>query len=286
MKTLPECIPCYLKAVISALRCAGVDEDKINETLYNVLDLIPKLDTRTSPGENTAIIFQKACELLGNRDPYYEEKKKLNEFALSQYKNLEKIVDSSRDRLMTAFKISVSGNIMDMGISPDFDIDLALREITGKDFDHSDYGKFLELLERAKLVLIIGDNSGEIVFDKILVTELMKRGIEVVYSVRQGPVLNDATIEDAEQAGMTGLCRVIEGVSQFLAVNEESCSPEFLTVFRKADIVIAKGQANFESMDNGSLAGDKTFYVLRAKCPAVARNLGVELGNIVLKKHG
>lgn len=280
-----DCVPCYLKVGISALRYAGLDEEKVNEVLCKSMDSVADLKLSATPGENTSKFLIRIAELIGNKDPFYTAKRESNKFAMSKSKSLEKLVDKAEDRLLTAFKISVSGNIIDMGINPDFDIDLALSEITGKDFDHSDYNEFRKMAAEAKNVLIVGDNCGEIVFDKILVRELQKIGLEVTFAVRKEPILNDATMEDAEEVGMTKLCRVVDTGSDYIGVEEQFCSPEFLTEYRKADIVISKGQANFESLESSALAGEKTFFVLRAKCDIVARCIGVPLGSIVLKKN-
>jgi uncharacterized protein with ATP-grasp and redox domains len=285
MRVEPDCIPCYLKQSISTLRVAGVEEKEINGFIYNVLDMIPLLDLEATPCENSSIILHKVYELLGDRDPYKDAKKQWNNYALNQYQNFVSYIEKSDDRLLAALKVSVAGNIIDMGITPDFDIDLALNEITGKEFDYSDYEQFKEMLNESQNILFIGDNSGEIVFDKVLVEELLKRGKRVVYAVKSNPILNDATFEDAEQVGLASICEITGTGNKMLGVSYERCSHEFLTALKKADIVISKGQANFESMEGSSLAGSKTFFILRAKCPLVARCLGVKLGDIVLQRN-
>ncbi len=285
MRVEADCIPCYLKQTISTLRVAGIKEDKINEFIYGILDMIPSLSLCATPCENSSIILHRIYELLGDKDPYMDAKRKWNEYALSQYDNFLRLLEKYEDRLMGAFKISVAGNIIDMGITPDFDVGLALNEIAGKKFDHSDYAEFKTMLKGAGSILFIGDNSGEIVFDRVLAEELLRCGVKVVYAVKGSPILNDATYEDAEQAGLASICDIIDTGNKFLGVSYERCSQEFLTVLKKADIVIAKGQANFESMEGSSLAGSKTFFVLRAKCRLVAGCLGVRLGDIVLKRN-
>ena len=280
-----DCVPCYLKQSISTLQVAGIPESGINGILYSVLDMIPDLSLEGTPCENSSVIVRRIYELINERDPYLKDKIKWNDYALKQYDGLLKLVDGASDRLLMAFKISVAGNIIDMGITPDFDIDLSMSEITGKSFDYSDYEEFTALLEKSKDILIIGDNSGEIVFDKILVSELLKKGLEVTYAVKEEPILNDATMEDAVQVGMTELCRVITNGNGFLGTSDKLCSQDFLTILQKADIVVSKGQANFESLEGSPLAGGKTFFVLRAKCQLVAECLGVELGSIVLKRN-
>lgn len=285
MKVTPDCVPCYLKQVISTLRFAGVEDKEINIYLYKIVNLIPGLSLDASPAENSTIILKKLYELLNDPDPYKSYKIKWNNLIMRKYGFLKKLVERSDDKLLTALKISVAGNIIDMGIMPDFDLSKALREITRKEFELSDYHDLAKKLATPCLILILGDNCGEIVFDKVLSEELTGRGHEVVYAVKSKPMLNDATIEDAKQINLCSVCRVIENGSSYLGTEIKFCSEEFLTEFKKADIVISKGQANFESLEGSIIAGEKTFFLLRAKCEPVAHALKVSPGSIVLKKN-
>jgi len=183
----PECVPCYLKQAHSTLKIAGIQEDKIVSILHKAAGAIPDFDVQATPAENSTLILKKIYEIMGNNDPYYDAKMQWNDYILERYDSLTKLVEKSEDRLLTAFKIAVAGNIIDMGITPDFDINIALKEITEKEFDHSDYREFLDRLESSKHILVVGDNSGEIVFDRILVEELKRKGYEVVYVVKDGP---------------------------------------------------------------------------------------------------
>ena len=278
----PDCIPCYLKQAISTLRIAGVDETKMNHILLELVDVI---SPDGSSAENVSLMLHKINRLIGSNDPYCEEKKKWNTYILNNFDSLTHLLDSAQDRLLEAFKISVAGNVIDMGINPDVNLDSVMSDITRKGFDHSDYLELSNMLDKPKSVLVLGDNAGEIVLDKVLVSELKRMGHDVVFSVKSAPILNDATMEDAEQVGMTRLCKVITTGNNFVGVAERECSQEFLDTYRNADVVIAKGLGNFETLEGTILAGEKTFFVLKAKCQIVAELLGVNLGGIVLKMN-
>jgi uncharacterized protein with ATP-grasp and redox domains len=285
MRVEADCIPCYLKQGISTLRIAGMEDKEISRTINSVIGIISQLSLQETPCYNSTVVLRKIYDMIGIFDPYKEAKIKWNDYALNQYKAFSRFVEESGDRLHKAFKIAVAGNIIDMGITPDFDVDLAISEITSKEFDHDDYNDLKLMLKDSKNVMVIGDNSGEIVFDMVLVEEFKRLGSNVVYSVKGGPILNDSTIEDAKQVGLTSICEVVDTGNDLLGVVFDKSSPKFIEAFEKADIIIAKGQANFESLDGCKRAGEKTFFVLRAKCPLVAKCLGVNFGDIVLKRN-
>jgi len=272
--------------MLSVLRAGGLKEEDIQKILNQAIEFIPKLDQNSNPAVNSSLAVLEAYRLMNNQDPFYTAKKESNQYALSIYQNLNDIIKSTEDKMFTAFKVSCAGNIIDMGISPDFDIQLALSEILTKDFKLCDYVDFKGFLEKGKKVLILGDNSGEIVFDKLLIEQLMEQGAEVIYSVKSHPTLNDATMIDAVETGLCEIVKIIETGSIYVGATPEFCGQEFVDVYEQADVVIAKGQANYESLENTPLAASKTFFILRAKCPCIAKHLRAELGDIVFKRNG
>jgi uncharacterized protein with ATP-grasp and redox domains len=246
---------------------------------------VAELKRDKTPAENSTLILHKIYELMENKDPFYKAKRESNFAVMKLWPKLRVLLDESEDRLFTAIKLAAAGNIIDMGILADFDIDKSVQEALEVDFAFNHYQELKERLGRARRVLIVGDNSGEIAFDRLLAEELIKLGVEVVYGVKGGPVLNDATVADAKEVGMDEVVRVITNGNSFLGTVTEHCSPEFLAEFNNADVVISKGQANYESLEGTKEAADKTFFILRAKCDVVAENLGVKLGEIVLKQN-
>lgn len=294
MKVIAECIPCYFKQAISALNAAKASDEVKTKALYDLMKVVLEISLETNPGENSSIVMHSIIKSTGIADPFKQAKKDSNELALKLYDELEEKVLAFPDSLYMAFKVSAAGNIIDMGINSDFDINAALDEATSKEFDVCDYRFFRELLDKSiksikpvkpGKLLFIGDNSGEIVFDRMLVKELLKLGLDVTYAVKGGPVLNDATMEDAEETGMTQVCRVITNGNNFLGTNEKYCSKEFLDEYHRAGLVITKGQANYESLEGTRLAGDKTFFVLRIKCESVAECAGARFGDLAFIRN-
>ncbi|ADG82211.1 damage-control phosphatase ARMT1 family protein [Thermincola potens] len=280
-----ECIPCYLQQAINTLEKGEVPRAKWNGLLKQLLPLISSLPDDKTPAENSTMVIHRLAEMLGGNDPFFKAKEESNKRALSYIKDLRGTIAGSEDPLFTALKISVAGNVVDLGLFDDFDLTQALEDALKFDFTINDYDRFKQDIAKAETVLIIGDNSGEIVFDRLLAEQLRAMHKEVFYGVKGGFILNDATIQDAYTAGLPEVARVITNGNSYLGTVEKYCSEEFLTVFQNADTVISKGQANYESLEGTVLAGEKTYFLLKAKCPLVAKHLGVRYGAIVFKRN-
>lgn len=164
------------------------DEKKI-EVLYNLMDFIKTLEPSDSPAYNSSLVLLKTYEYINNPDPYYEAKKSSNKLALELYPRVKEKVQTADDTLYEALKVSVAGNVIDLGIQRDFDIDKELEHAFDFGFWIDDYPLLKEKIEKAKDVVIVGDNAGEIVFDKVLVEILNKMGKNVYYIVKSKPYL-------------------------------------------------------------------------------------------------
>lgn len=286
MKVTAECIPCYLRQCINALDKGEIEKEKQTDIIYKVIGEIPNLDKEKSPAENSTIILHRLVEIIGGKDPFAKAKKESNQLALSLLPKLKQLIYQSKDPLFTALKLAVAGNIIDLGIFEDYDLDKAIEEALNTPFAINDYEELYKLInEGQKKIFIIGDNSGEILFDRLLVEELKNYKVEIKYGVKGGFVINDATMEDAKEVGMTEVTEVITSGCNYLGTLEDKCTEEFLQTFKEADIIISKGQANYESLEGTPFAGVKTFFILKAKCPEVAENLGVKFGDIVLAQN-
>lgn len=281
MNVALDCIPCYIKQTINTLAQTEIPEEKAREIIHQTLFLLPRLDPQGTPAENSTIILRKVNELLGIEDPFHSAKKESNELALKLLPQLKERVRQSTDPLFMSLQIAVAGNIIDMGILKDFDVEGSIREAMMKNFARDDYASFQQRLKEAREILILGDNSGEIAFDRLLAEQLSEFGIEVTYVVKDRPILNDATMEDAAYVGMTEQIRVISNGSGFLGTILKDCSEEFKQAYKKADLVISKGQANYESLEALGKEDRRLYFLLRAKCEIVAKNLGVKLGEMV-----
>lgn len=232
-------------------------------------------------------IMKIISEETGNSDPYSKEKEYSTYQARKHYPQLKKMRDMSSNKLLTSTEIAASGNIIDYGAKAHFDIRRELEKLfSGLESwpkDRFDYEDFTRDLDAAGRVLYLLDNCGEIYFDKILIEQLLDQGKEVVAAVRGGPVLNDVTMADAVEAGIDNIVRVIDNGTAFPGTVLEHCSRTFVDEFSGADIIISKGQGNFETLE--SLKDGRIYFLFKVKCPVVARRSGCEFGSIVLKKN-
>lgn len=285
MKVTADCIPCFLKTSLRAMAKGGWPEERREEVLLSLLPLLSSLDNRKTPAENATLVLYQLVKTMGGVDPFKEAKTESNQRALQHLPSLRKMISQSADPLELAVKFAAAGNVVDLGIFDEYDLTGAISEALETGFAINDYSEFKERVGQAEKLLIIGDNSGEIVFDRLLVEALIADGKKVVYGVKGGFVLNDSTIADALETGMTDICPVITNGNQFLGTIAEKCSEEFLKVFREADIVISKGQANYYTLEGTGLAGNKTFFLLKAKCNVVAKDIGVHSGGFVFLKN-
>ncbi|MBN2059848.1 MAG: DUF89 family protein [Deltaproteobacteria bacterium] len=277
MNSYLDCIPCFFKQALFAARAATKDEGKIRQVLDKVALAMPDIPLDLSPPEIARIIYSTVSEVTGVTDPLKAYKEKGIYKALSFYEELKSAVDNSGDPLLAAVKIAIMGNVMDPGANPDFDLEGAMEDVLRKRLFIDHYESFKNSIEKAGNVLYLGDNAGETVFDKILIETI---GKDTVYAVRHIPIINDATIEDAEKSGIGEVARILSSGCDAPGTILKRCSQEFLDFYRSSDVIVSKGQGNFESLsdEKGSI-----FFLLMVKCPVIARELKAETGEMILK---
>ncbi len=281
MKATTECIPCYLKQAHSAITAVISDEAEVDRLMKRIVPHLSETRLQLTPAENSTIILKKVNKLLNTDDPFYRQKRQCNRIALQWEGELDSYMEGSSDRLKTAIKLSVVGNVIDLGIKEKVDIKASFEAIFAEGFTLDDSEHLIDQIRGGrKKILFIGDNAGEIVFDKVLVRELLGCENEVAYVVKGGPILNDALMEDAREVGMNRLCRVIDTGSDWVGVVEKQSSPEFMRAYHEADIIVSKGQGNYETLTEMK---KEVFHILKAKCDVVARALSVRRGEMVCK---
>ncbi|KJS03315.1 MAG: hypothetical protein VR68_01520 [Peptococcaceae bacterium BRH_c4a] len=281
MQPFVDCVHCYLKQAVTCMNIAGIDEERQHRILFDLMDDIKIMDRSRTPAENSTEMLLTVYKLINNPDPYKEVKIKSNDLALELYPDLKDYLDRSGDRLREALKISVSGNVIDLGINRSFDINASLKHSLNTGFARDDYDLFKKTLDTAEEVVIIGDNSGEIVFDRLLAEELSRMGKRITYIVKGGPILNDATLEDAAQAGINKTAGIITTGSNYLGLPLKKVSGEIIKLLKESRLIISKGQANFESLEHEDLARGRIFFLLKIKCESVGKVAGATFGDNV-----
>lgn len=280
MKAVLDCLECIVTQTMRAARRATDDPALQRRILNDIVQRIPAMDLAHSPAVLSLPAYERTAAITGVADPYREAKREQNAMALAIEDDLRRLVRSSADPLDTALHLAAAGNVIDLGTmrTADIDIHAAVDQAMRGRFavDHS--AAFRASLARCRDLLFLLDNAGEIVFDKILIEELLKH-TAVTAVVKAGPIINDALMEDAEAVGLTEICPVVDNGGAFVGSPLELIPESFHARMRQADIILGKGQGNYETVDD--FAGD-VFLILRAKCPVVARHMGVEYGETAL----
>ena len=282
MKIFLDCIPCFVRQALDSARLVTDDEQVHEQVVREVLHLAANLDMSLSPPAIGQEIHRLIRKLTGNNDPYRELKQKFNHLALRMCVELEENVRTSEDPLETAVRLAIAGNIIDLGVKTSIaesDIEKVIRDCLTANFDNQPLEDFRNAVNQAGQILYLADNAGEIVFDRLLIEQLPTEKVTVV--VKGEPVINDDTMEDAEFAGLTKIVEVIDNGSDGPGTILESCSQQFRQCFNRADLIIAKGHGNYETL---SEIGKNVFFILKVKCPVIARDLGCEVGEMILQK--
>jgi uncharacterized protein with ATP-grasp and redox domains len=261
------------------------DDPEIHErVLRNVARAVAAMDTDATPPVMGQIIHRVVREETGIEDPYLEIKEHFNSLASSMYASLKQTVSESGHPFATAVRLAVAGNIIDFGANSAVDeesLDRSIRESLEQPVEAGAFERLRAAAATAERILYVGDNAGEIVFDRVLIEELPEG--RVTFAVRGAPIINDVTMKDAVDVGMTDLVPVVDNGSDAPGTILEDCSPEFRELFHDADVIIAKGQGNYETL---SRAPGRIFFVLKAKCPVIARDIGVDVGAVVITERG
>ncbi|MGQ9616682.1 MAG: damage-control phosphatase ARMT1 family protein [Spirochaetota bacterium] len=283
MRIYLDCIPCFARQAVEAAEMATETLGLREKIVREILRKSAEIPFDKSPPYMGMEIHRTIRGILGNIDPYHKLKVTYNKRALEYYTFMKELLSRSADRLETAVRIAVAGNMIDFGInSKDTEIDIKklINETLKQPFAINKIPEFKKALDRSRQILYLTDNAGEIVFDRLLIEEFPDYKDRVIVAVKSEPVINDATMEDAVQAGLTGTVRVIENGSDAPGTILEECSMEFLRTFNDSDLIIAKGQGNYESL---SEKDHNIFFLLKAKCTVIARDLGVGVGDIIVK---
>ena len=278
MKTYLDCYPCFLRQALGAARMAGADERQQKVVLDRVLELLGHTEPSSTPPEIGDQVHRVVRQQVGDGDPYRIAKQSSTREALALYPQFRALLAEADDPLETAVRLSIAGNVIDFGPAGEYSLRDVVERVLAQPFEIDDSAAFREGLARADQVLYLADNAGETVFDRLLIEVL---DAPVVYAVKGGPILNDATTEDALAAGIDHVAEVITTGSDALGTILYRCSEKFRKLFNEAQLVIAKGQANYETLNE---EGGRVFFLLQTKCPVIARDVGVPVGSIVFRQ--
>ena len=277
-----DCIPCFIRQALEAARFITDDPAVHEQAIRAVLRMAAEMDLSQSPPWMGQMIHRHLRQITAAEDPYRAAKDRFNQLALLMLPDLRKKVEAEPDRLLLAARLAIASNVIDFAVNGSL-----LEEKVRKGMEQTiqkpirgNIDAFRQAIAEAEKILYLADNAGEIVFDRLLIEQLPRE--RVTLAVRGAPVINDATQRDAKTAGLHDLVEVIDNGSDAPGTILTDCSPAFQRQFNQADLIIAKGQGNFETLSD---VPANIFFLFKVKCPVIARQIGAEIGSLILRQN-
>ena len=285
MKISYECGPCFLRQAREAMDLSTDDETlkmEIMEEIFQFLSQNFKLGANSN--STGSAMHELIRQKTGCRDPYYKEKIEGNEIALKYLPEVKKILEDD-DSLENYVKIAIIGNILDFGaFTLDDDIESVIKSSLKKDLVVKDIEEFEKSLKSHDKVLYLVDNTGEIVFDKLLLSKIREYGLDITIAVKSEPVLNDACIPEALDAGLDEFGEIVEIGCATVGYVDSEISDEFREIYNDHEFIISKGMGNYEGLTEIDLSDKDIYFLLCAKCNTISRDIGVNLHDMLLFK--
>lgn len=285
MKLSIECLPCLLKQAVNLARIHMDSEEDQRRLLKEIMRVMAAADEEASAPSVACQIQRLLKEAIQNPDPYREEKQHYNREMLKLEAEFEKLIHSSENPLAVGLKLAAAGNIIDFGPGHDLSLESVLEVVNqtlARDFPAELFESLKTRLQESRSLLYLGDNAGEIVFDKVFIRTIKEHypGLDVDFATRGEAVLNDITEEDAYYVGMDACARIINNGTGIPGTVLERCSPVFQRAFQQADIIVAKGQGNFETLYGSGR--ENLFFLFLCKCNLFVERLGARKNDIML----
>lgn len=281
-----KCLPCLVNQVI---KVADITKAKNREQiLHEVFAYLSKVDFNKTNPEISGETFRILKKHLKNEDPYLEVRNYYNDLLMKLSKTYEEKIIASEDSFYQAMKYAVIGNIIDFNPihnSTMEEIMDFINQADGLGFQINDMNQLKQEIKNAQSILYLGDNCGEICFDKVFIKEIKKYNpdVNVYFGVRGEPVINDSIETDAYAVGMDEYASIVSNGDGSLGTVLERTSEAFQSIFEQADVIIAKGQANYECLSECEKVG--IYFLLMTKCEVIADDVGVPVKSLICMKN-
>jgi hypothetical protein len=274
----PECYFCHIKTVHNLLAKFNPPKTVSEDFIFLVHEILGDNRNMVNPKLATDI-HRIAKQKLNAKDLYAQEKLSANKLLLADYEYWRNYIDNSNNPFYTAVKLAVAGNIIDYGAhSVNGDIKEQIKSLINTPFAIDKSKEFKKAIDKAERILYLGDNAGEVFFDRLLLETICHPNVTFV--TRGAPVINDITLDDAKQIGIDKICKVIHNGFDAPSTLLEFCSVDFKQAYNNADLIISKGQGNFEGLMNEK--HPNTFFLLMAKCEPMAEMLGCSKNDLIV----
>jgi uncharacterized protein with ATP-grasp and redox domains len=292
-----QCIPCFLRRVLQIAGLVTSDEWLHRKILAEVMQDLARFDDKSTPAEVMHDVFRRTAKALGTADPFTAEKARWKEEVLANAETIRARVSSSDDAFLQALTLSLVANAVDDELLQGLTLKTILERPVDQPVESDNLDEFQASVGAAKSILFVHDTVGELFFDRLLIEELLRAGGadpeagpgRVTSVVRHQPILGDATREDAVDFGLDQVAHIVDTGVDGLGLPLTECSEEFREVFRAADVVIAKGQANYQTLEaEGRTPGGgekEVWFLFRVKCPVMARKLAASIGELLIESN-
>jgi hypothetical protein len=285
MKTELDCFACFVRQALATARLVETDDERRWLALRGVLDLLREVDREVPPPLVARQVYAVVHEVLAAPDPYAQIKRECNARALELLPRLRAQVQAAADPFAAAVKVALAGNIIDFGTGKAFDLERTSERVGDTKPTVDDTPALAERLRAARSLLYLADNAGEIALDALLLEQLPE-DLLVTLAVRGGPIINDATEEDAAAVGLDRRATIIRPASALPGVCLEEAGEELREAFAGADVIISKGQGNFETL-HGVADQYPIFFIFMVKCGVIAQHTGLPEGEpVVVEQRG
>jgi len=280
MKIQLECVPCTLNSYLRLAETGVIPESQKEKILCRMLNVFAAFDYNQSPPVLGCKMHALIRESINDPDSYHRIKEKYNQMMMDLYPEFERLVKGSEDPFDMAMRLSIAGNVIDFGSQHQLDIMETINLVMDAKLAIDNSPQLRAALDQADSLLYIGDNCGEIVLDKLFLSLL---DVPLKYfAVRESPIINDVTFEDAIVTGMDKVAKVITTGDNSPGAVWESTSEQFQTIFRNADVIISKGQGNLEGLLD--VAHESIYFLLVTKCDLIAKRVGAKKEEFIVKK--
>lgn len=277
------CVGCIINQSAKVSSAINADENLTKKLTSTVENLSKDFSFNETPPEIASYVYEKMAEIAGKTDLYDEVKELSTKKALSFVPLLKTKLEGTTNKLLTATKIAVAGNVIDLAAAVEFDLEEELEKIFHTDFSHNDLDKLESQLQEVKNVVVLGDNVGEHIFDYMFIETLQELypSIEFTYMVRGNPIINDVTMKEAHECGFDKLCHLVDSGVNTPGFTYNRASEEAQKLFDTADLVISKGMGNYECLTPSHR--NEICFLLKVKCGVVASSLEKNIGDIICK---
>ncbi|SFV49788.1 DUF89 domain of unknown function [hydrothermal vent metagenome] len=283
MNIAPACIECIINQAKRVAQTLQTDAQTAQKLIDTAKEMSRDFSFSKTPPEVAAPLYEELARILEKEDIYDEVKELSTQKALTLLPLLQKHLQKSDDPFDTALKIAIAGNVIDLASEVSFDLDEELEKIFQTNYAIDDSKELALLLAKAKWVVVLGDNVGEHVFDKLFIQTLQSlyHDIKFYYFVRGKPIINDVTLKEAKEIEFESVCEVIDSGVDTPGFVYDRATKEAKRLFDDADLVISKGMGNYECLTPSHKS--PIAFLLKVKCSVVATSLGKEVGDIIVK---